>query len=357
MRQMRRMRSLLVEIRAILVVAGTLCAVLPGSAFAVIESSGSHFEEAEDFPLMGDWQGAWIDAKRGVEAHDPGIAAQLIPEEEGVYQLQILPRLYIRAAPYLVTTVREEGGRIDLDAHGWRGTMQDGVFTGSASLHGDRVAFEMKKVRLESPTLGLEAPPGATVLFDGADFEHWEHHDERDVTWVILEDGAMEVVSGFWNKDRNRADGRGGDIRTKRAFHDLRLHMEFRYPVELGKRGQGRGNSGLFFHGIGEVQILNSYGLHGYWDEGGAFYRILPPNINAAGPPLEWQTYDVELALPRYDENTGQKRSDAVVTVYHNGRLIHHRAVVPTGHRGAVRIGLQDHINPIQFRNIWIQEF
>lgn len=330
--------------------------LLGGSICASADESSNFFETPGDYWLIGDWQGQWIDAKRGVEAHDPSVAAHLININEGEYELQILPRLYIRAAPILVTTVREENGKIELDAHGWEGTMQDGVFEGTGNLHGDRVSFKMKKVTLTSETLGKEPPPGATVLFDGSDFDHWEHHDGRDVTWRLLDDGAMEVVSAFWNGDRNREKGLGGDIRSRQSFGDLRMHMEFRYPVEPGKRGQGRGNSGLFFYGIGEIQILNSYGTTGYWDEGGAFYRAVPPIVNAAGPPLEWQTYDVTVILPRYDEETGEKLSEAVVTAYHNSHLIHNRTEIVTGHRGPVKIGLQDHINPIQFRNIWINE-
>ena len=120
--------------------------------------------------------------------------------------------------------------------------------------------------------------------------------------------------------------------------------------------GQGRGNSGVLLQGVGEVQILNSYGLDGYWDECGSLYKRHPAKVNAAAPPLQWQTWDIDLRLPKYDPVSGEKQSESHVTVRLNGYIIHNDTELPSGARDAITIGLQDHINAIQFRNIWIDE-
>ncbi len=106
---------------------------------------------------------------------------------------------------------------------------------------------------------------------------------------------------------------------------------------------------------MGEVQILNSYGLPGYWDECGALYKRQPPKVTAAAPPLQWQTYDIELRLPQDEPHANGKRSAARISVRLNEQAIHNDVEIQSGVRGGVAIGLQDHINPIQFRNIWVQ--
>ncbi len=135
--------------------------------------------------------------------------------------------------------------------------------------------------------------------------------------------------------------------------------------------GQGRGNSGLFFQGSDvaiafEVQILNSYGLGGYWNECGSLYRMIAPKVNAARPPLQWQTYDVEYRAARYKDGKLVKRPR--ITVWLNGVLIHNdqelfhatqhfeanRTNLPPQEPGPIM--LQDHSNRIQFRNIWVEE-
>ena len=157
----------------------------------------------------------------------------------------------------------------------------------------------------------------------------------------------------------------GGDIQTKRTFKDVHFHMEFRYPVEPDKTGQFRGNSGLFFQDY-ELQILNSYGLNGLWNELGALYKHSPPKVNAARPPMEWQTYDVIYHAPKFTGD--QLKANARITVRLNGmavqeneELLHQTANGQLGRdkpapREAMPIKLQDHINRIQFRNIWVKE-
>jgi hypothetical protein len=269
------------------------------------------FEDPADFPLMGDWEGKWIEPHAGHEKNHPELAAQLICLTEKRYLVRILPRLNARSVPYLEVEADVINKGIVIDQSGWNCTFADGVCSGSGRLHGKQIGIELKKVARLSPTLGQKPPKGATVLFDGSGFNAWQHSDGRKVTWSLLKNKVIQTVSLFWNDKQNKKKGLGGDIVTKEKFGSLRYHMEFRYAVEPGKRGQGRGNSGLFFHGIGEVQILNNYGTPGYWNECGAFYKQVPPKVNAAGPPLQWQTYDVEIQLP----DKADKDQKALVTV------------------------------------------
>ncbi|MBN1844629.1 MAG: DUF1080 domain-containing protein [Sedimentisphaerales bacterium] len=170
--------------------------------------------------------------------------------------------------------------------------------------------------------------------------------DPQAIRW-ILADGAMQVA--------------GGGIISKPKFQDCRLHLEFCCPFQPQARGQGRGNSGLYHQGRYEVQILDSYSLEGRDNECGGIYQVASPRVNMCAPPLQWQTYDVLFFAARYDDQ-GQKTAPARLTVYHNDVLIHENQEIPGPTTGAVRgespqpegIHLQDHGNPVRFRNIWV---
>jgi hypothetical protein len=173
--------------------------------------------------------------------------------------------------------------------------------------------------------------------------------------WVVR-DGYMECTPG------------SGYIRTRRCFGDVQLHLEWAAPAKPQGSGQGRGNSGLFF-GLDryEVQILDSYENETYADgQAGAIYGQYPPLVNASRPPGEWQTYDVIYLAPRFD-GEGRLVSPARLTVFHNGVLIHYHVPLtgPTqwinrppygAHPEKLPISLQDHGNPVRFRNIWVRE-
>jgi hypothetical protein len=303
------------------------------------------YEDPADYPLMGDWQGEWVNAKKGHEKAHPAIAAQLLPVNGGThYRVVILPELYNRAEPYLIAEVPATDQRVAVDEGGYEVVFSGTEVRGRAKLHGDSTEFVLRKVALDSPTVGLQPPAGATVLFDGSDYSSWMHGEAKPVTWDIV-GSAMQTVTK--HDQANRAQGLGGNLQSREKFGSMRLHMEFRYPVEAGKSGQGRSNSGLFLGAIGEVQILNSYTTPNYWNECGAFYKRIPAKVDAAGPPLEWQAYDVDIDL--------QVNGKAVVTVQLNGRILHHQMEMPCGAK-ELSIGLQDHINILQFRNIWLVE-
>ncbi|HYL85389.1 MAG TPA: DUF1080 domain-containing protein [Candidatus Angelobacter sp.] len=198
------------------------------------------------------------------------------------------------------------------------------------------------------------APADAVVLFDGKDLSQWAHKDGSAAKWKV-EKGYAEVVPGT------------GYIYTKQAFGDCQLHVEFSEPVPPKGESQERGNSGVFLMGLYEIQVLDSYQNKTYADgQASAVYGQYPPLVNAARPPGEWQSYDIIFHGPRFDP-AGKLTRPARVTVLHNGVLVQDN-VEPTGptangarppyaaHPEKLPLGLQDHKNPVRFRNIWIRE-
>lgn len=204
------------------------------------------------------------------------------------------------------------------------------------------------------------APADATALFDGKDLSKWESSRGGEAKWKV-ENGCMEAVRG------------AGGIRTKDRFADFQLHLEFATPAEVHGSSQGRGNSGVLINGMYEVQVLDSYNNPTYPDgQAGAIYGQTPPLVNASKPPSEWQSYDIVFESPHWD-GTGQLTKKANVTLIHNGVLLHHKreylgatdgvggvphkalAAYVKQHAPEVFIELQDHSNPVRFRNLWIR--
>lgn len=197
-------------------------------------------------------------------------------------------------------------------------------------------------------------PSDAIVLFDGKDISQWVSLDGSPTKW-ITRDGYMECVRG------------SGYVRTLQNFGDCQLHIEWATPVPPRGEGQGRGNSGVFF-GLDryEVQVLDSYESRTYADGGaGAIYGQYPPLVNASRPPGEWQFYDIIYTAPRFAPD-GKVRSPVRLTVFHNGVLVQNnvRLTGPTSwlerapyepHPEKQPISLQDHGNPVRFRNIWVR--
>lgn len=199
------------------------------------------------------------------------------------------------------------------------------------------------------------APSDAIVLFDGKDLAKWQVGDGEKAKWIV-KDGFMEVAP------------KTGSIRTRDKFADFQLHLEFATPEKVEGNGQGRGNSGVLFNGVGyEVQVLDSFNNKTYPDgQAGALYGQTPPLVNASKPPGEWQTYDIIFESPRWDKD-GKLEKKANVTVIHNGVLLHHKREYlgntphkvngdyNNPHPPEVFIQLQDHNNPTRFRNIWLR--
>ena len=191
-------------------------------------------------------------------------------------------------------------------------------------------------------------PSDAVILFDGKDLLSWQGSDN----WTI-ENGV--AVSGK------------GDLRTKAAFGDCQLHIEWSAPTPATGSGQGRGNSGVFLMDTYELQVLDSFENKTYFDgQAGAIYKQTPPQVNATRAPGTWNIYDIAWTAPRFQED-GALMSGAYMTVLHNGVLIlnhfelkgdtpFNRQPQYKKHDATGPITLQDHGNPVRFRNIWVRE-
>ncbi|MGI9626378.1 MAG: 3-keto-disaccharide hydrolase [Longimicrobiales bacterium] len=202
---------------------------------------------------------------------------------------------------------------------------------------------------------GDGSPPGDAIrLFDGTDLSSWTQEDGSSAGWQVA-GGAMTVMPGT------------GSIQTRQEFGDVQLHIEWRTPAEVSGEGQGRGNSGVFLMGRYELQVLDSYENRTYSNgQAGSVYKQHIPMVNASRGPGLWQSYDVAFVAPRFSAE-GTLLSPAYMTVFHNGVLIlnHVELEGPTvfigepayeahGDRGPIL--LQDHSNPVSFRNIWVRE-
>ena len=197
------------------------------------------------------------------------------------------------------------------------------------------------------------APEDALILLGaGNDLSQWQTDKGLAAPWPMA-DGVLQTGKGM--------------IRTKAEFTDLQLHVEFATPSKVAGDSQDRGNSGVFLAGAFEIQVLDSFENPTYADgQAAAMYGQYPPLVNASRKPGEWQSYDIMFAAPKFDLK-GELTAPAVVTVLHNGVLVHHarsfwggtrhRSIGPyvlTMARGPIR--LQDHGNPVRYRNIWLRE-
>ncbi|MCD6304221.1 MAG: DUF1080 domain-containing protein, partial [Planctomycetes bacterium] len=239
---------------------------------------------------------------------------------------------YMAGPPQQFSAVRKNppGGQPD-----WRAVIENGRLVGRND-KGERIVAE--RVIRKSPTLGAEPPAGAVVLYaKPADVKNWLH---------------------------GRADKRGfllAGTDSKRQFTDCILHVEFMTPFRPKARGQARGNSGVYLQHRYEVQVLDSFGLEGLDNECGGIYKKGTPKVNMCLPPLTWQTYDIDFTAPRFQN--GKKISPAVMTVRHNGVLIHEKVKIDGktagGNGNEAQPGplfLQGHGNPVFYRNVWLVE-
>lgn len=191
-------------------------------------------------------------------------------------------------------------------------------------------------------------PADAVVLFDGNNLDQWKASGKKageddGPKWKV-ENGYFEITP------------RGGGIETRRKdFGDAQFHFEWATPKEVKGKGQGRGNSGIYLGGFSEIQVLDSFENDTYPDgQAGGLYGKFPPLVNASRKPGEWQTYDIVTQLAKTDAE-GKVTRPARITVFHNGVLIHH-ATEFSGKFGPFGISLQDHGNPVRYRNIWVRK-
>lgn len=201
------------------------------------------------------------------------------------------------------------------------------------------------------------APSDAIVLFDGTNKDAFHNGKGGELGWKILEDGALSTV--------NRSTG--GCV-TKQAFGDIQLHVEFRTPEsQANRKGQGKGNSGIFLMGKYEIQVLNNFNNETYPDGmAGSLYGQCPPMVNPARDINEWQTYDIIWRRPHFNED-GSVKTPAYVTILQNGVVVqdnqellgpcvHKRRTAYKAHADKLPISFQNHGEECHYRNIWVRE-
>ena len=296
-------------------------------------------------PVMGEYDGFWT-AENGARGR---FTAQIRPVSNNRYDgfilmfrarnpvtsLNLSPGTYENGqmAFTAATATRESGGDLLAQSEA-TGAIKEGKLSGTFKGELGEGKFEATKSERRSSTLGAKPPAGAIVLFDGKPGEAWE-----DFNWPVV-DGAAQVGAN--------------NVKVKEPLRDFRLHLEFRTPYMPAETGQKRGNSGVYLQGKYEVQVLDSFGLFALKDNDcGGIYKVQAPTLNACLPPMEWQIYDITF-----------RSSGPTITVSLNGSVVINEAKVPAnlvangtggGDPNAGFLLLQNHNDPVQFRNIWAQ--
>jgi len=267
-----------------------------------------------DYSLQGEYAGT-VGAEKW--------AAQVVAKGDGKFEVYFLAGGLPGAGWDAKTRTRADAktaeGKTIFDADGWKGTLGPGKLAGTK----DAVAFAFAKVERTSPRAGAKPPEGAVVLFDGAKVDEWKNGK-------IVEEKHLYCGTTALKK-----------------YLIAKLHLEFRTPFQPKASGQGRGNSGIKFNGD-EIQVLDSFGLDGKVNECGAWYNKRKPDVNLCLPPLVWQTYDVTF--------TPTEDGKLLATVEHNGVVVHDKHPLATKADAPLGILLQDHRNPVVYRNIWLVE-
>jgi hypothetical protein len=290
-------------------------------------------EAGEDFVIQGEYTGqlegkkiaVQVWAKGGGEFEALGLTGGLPGDGWDENRKQLSRVQGHRDREKKVVIFQNENGKASTDGS----TMQ--VETSDAKL-------TLTKQTRRSPTLGAKPPAGALVLFDGQGVNRFPGSQ--------VDEELQALKEGITSED---------------TFQDCTLHLEFMLPFMPEARGQARGNSGLYLQGRYEVQMLDSFALEGKDNECGGLYKIAPPRLNMCLPPLTWQTYDVDFTAAKHDA-AGKKLSNAKITVRHNGVIIHENQELPGSTTSAPRkeddtpgpVYLQDHGNPVRYRNIWV---
>ena len=337
----------MVNVRAVVALASVLLVsalVLVCHGACAQKASEESYYPATPDPFAGNWEGRWS----AEEDVDPNITAQIVALGGSRYQIRIASQVFMRAPVKALIEAKAKGDVLAFENDEIKGEVRDGRITGGQP--SGQKTFTMERLYVVSPTMGAAPEADAKVLFDGSNFDAWDGAGG----WVLTKDKAMMVTPD------------ASDLVSKDKFEDLRMHIEFRTPFIPKERGQSRGNSGVFVQDKYEVQVLDSFGLEGTYDECGALYKVSAPRVNACLPPTEWQTYDITFHGTRFNDD-GSIKEHARITVLHNGILIQDNQellMVPAWKeeerlqappQGPGSIILQSHRSHyVQYRNVWV---
>ena len=285
-----------------------------------------------EFDVQGAYEGTW---KAGAE--EGTLEAMVVAQGNNTFKVH-LTQLFKeegKKPAKVMLDGKTEGDAVAFKGGGWSGAYADGAIAGKGAAN---ATFQLKRVIKKSPTFGAKPPEGAVVLFDGKNLDQWVGRRNQPPRWKILPDGTAQV--------------QGGTITTKQRFGgNFKYHVEFKTAFRPDKRSQGRGNSGVFLPNGEEIQVLDSYGNDTYKGGGcGGLYRYKDPDVFAHFPPGTWQTFDIEHVEQKPDAK-GKKK--VRVTVLQNGVKIHDNVQLRRDARQG-NLRLQDHGNPVQYRNIWL---
>ena len=282
-----------------------------------------------DFALQGEYEGRTDNGPLG---------ADVIALGNGTFRV-VFHRGGLPGAGWDGSAKKEIEGTREGDTvafkDGWEAVLGKAGLSGRTDKGAD---FDLQRVERHSPTEGAKAPGGAVILFDGSKVDAW-HNARMDQRQLLAPGG-----------------------KTKEAFQSFDLHLEFLLPFKPQGRGQGRGNSGVYLQDRYELQVLDSFGLKGVDNECGGIYHNISPKVNMCYPPLQWQTYDIEFTAAKFDD-TGKKTKSAIVTVKHNGTIVQDHLELQSATPGGGfenevpapgPIQLQNHDNPVFYRNIWL---
>ena len=311
---------------------GILLAGLISVPAAKNEAAADPSKVDADYAFQGEYA--------GVLGGQFDVGAQVIALGGGKFKLVLFPGGLPGAGYDGTAEKREYEGALDGDKVTFTGgTTGKSITGGKLTFSRDGQEVSIDRTIRKSPMLGAKPPEGGVVLFDGKSAKNFK--PGRMTETGLLMQGANSV----------------------RKFQDHKLHIEFRLPYEPTKRGQARGNSGCYMQARYEVQMLDSFGLAGKHNECGGIYTIADPDVNMCLPPLQWQTYDIDFTAAKFDKD-GKKTANARATVRHNGVVIHDNVELPKRTTASPLaegpepgfLHLQDHGNPVRYRNIWVVE-
>lgn len=315
-----------------------ILAVLPAAAAdknKVWTDPATALKEDPDFSIQGEYGSAKAGSPVGV---------QVVALGDGKFDAYVLqdglPGLgWTREKARTALTGSRDGEKVSFSSSDKKisATISDGKLLLTRA--GEK-EFTLPRIERTSPTLGAKPPEGAVVLFDGSSADQWQNGK--------IENGLL-LATG---------------CTSKQLFADYKIHLEFQTPYKPNARGQGRGNSGIYYGGRWETQVLDTFGLEGRDNECGGIYSISPPRLNMCLPPLTWQTYDVDFTAATFDAD-GKRTAWPRITVKLNGVLVHEHLelakdlTTAAPMKGPLKspegpVFLQNHGNPVAFRNIWV---